>query len=243
MIDLSALSAPFPPDKISWRVGSTNKDKTKGMALAYIDARDVMDRLDEVCGPAGWQCSYPHANGKTVCSIGIKIGDEWVWKANGAGDTDIEAEKGALSDAFKRAAVCWGIGRYLYDMDSPWVAIEPMGRSYKIADHEKARLLRWTAAPVPTPEKMPPPRVVTGKTVDNLPPPEEPTESEKRIAEGLKTAIGLASSPTDLEKWKRDPDNVKLFGMLPTPLRVEVQAFATKHLKSLQEHEPVLMAG
>lgn len=139
-IDLAALKAPFPPDRISWRVGSTSADKKRGMALAYIDARDVMERLDEVCGPARWQCRYPHANGKTVCEIGIKIGDEWVWKADGAGDTDVEKEKGALSDALKRAAVRWGIGRYLYDIASPWVELEPAGRSYKIPDRELARL-------------------------------------------------------------------------------------------------------
>jgi hypothetical protein len=123
-IHLAALKAPFPADRISWRVGSTTRDKKKGMALAYIDARDVMQRLDEVCGPENWQNDYPHAGEKTVCRIGIKIGDEWVWKANGAGNSDIEAEKGALSDAFKRAAVLWGIGQYLYDLESPWVELD-----------------------------------------------------------------------------------------------------------------------
>jgi hypothetical protein len=140
VIDLKALTAPFPPERVSWRVGSTSADKKRGMALAYIDARDVMERLDEVCGPENWQSRYPHATGKTVCEIGIKIGDEWIWKADGAGDTDFEAEKGALSDAFKRAAVRWGIGRYLYDLDAPWVDIEPAGRSFKISAHEMPKL-------------------------------------------------------------------------------------------------------
>lgn len=136
------LAEPFPPEAVSWRVGSTTKDKDKGMALAYLDARDVMDRLDFVCGPGGWQCDYPHANGKTVCRIGIQVGDQWIWKADGAGDTDVEAEKGALSDAFKRAAVRWGIGRYLYGLHSPWVEIEPMGRSFKIKEAELPKLRR-----------------------------------------------------------------------------------------------------
>lgn len=142
MVDFNKLAAPFPPDRVSWRIGSTTQDKKRGMALAYFDARDAMTRLDEICGPGGWQCTYPHANGKTVCSIGIKVGDEWVWKADGAGDTDVEAEKGALSDAFKRAAVRWGIGRYLYDAGSPWVEIEPAGKSYRIKDSEMARLAK-----------------------------------------------------------------------------------------------------
>lgn len=146
------LKAPFPGDRISWRVGATKADKSKGMALAYIDARDVMDRLDQVVGPENWQDRYPHANGKTVCEIDIYIeGRGWVTKADGAGDTDHEAEKGALSDAFKRAAVRWGIGRYLYDLQSPWVEIEPTGpKSYKIKDSELPKLRRIAGgAPMP----------------------------------------------------------------------------------------------
>lgn len=142
MIDFAALVAPFAPDRVSWRVGSTTKDKSKGMALAYIDARDVYERLDAVCTPGGWQCRYTHADKKTVCEIGIKVGDEWVWKANGAGDSDIEAEKGALSDAVKRAAVVWGIGRYLYDLDSPWVELEEKGSTRVIKPSERPKLLR-----------------------------------------------------------------------------------------------------
>jgi len=145
MIDWYRLRRHFSPDDIDWRVGATNADKTKGMALAYIDARHVMDRLDEVLGPENWQCRYPHAGNKTVCEIGILIreGSEegWVWKADGAGDTDVEAAKGALSDALKRAAVRWGIGRYLYSLDSPWVALEQKGRSYVIADSAKSTLV------------------------------------------------------------------------------------------------------
>jgi hypothetical protein len=146
--NLADLKKPFLPDLIDWRVGSTTKDKSKGMALAYIDARTVMQRLDEVCGPENWQCDYPHAAQKTVCRIGIRINNEWVWKANGAGDSDIEAEKGALSDAFKRAAVLWGIGQYLYDLESPWVTLDTRtgndGKVYVngIAKHEMTRLFK-----------------------------------------------------------------------------------------------------
>ena len=154
MIDFAKLRAPFPPERISWRVGSTTQDKSRGMALAFIDARDVMERLDDVCSPAGWQCRYSHANGKTVCDIGVKAGEEWVWKADGAGDSDVEAEKGALSDAFKRAAVRFGVGRYLYDVDAPWVALEPAGRSFKIKDSELPKL-RALLGGKPAPKETP----------------------------------------------------------------------------------------
>ena len=120
---LDKLAAPFPADRVHWRVGSTTKDGSRGMALAYLDARDVMDRLDEVCG-AMWQCQHTWSDGKRLqCSIGILIGDQWVWRSDGAGDTQFEAEKGAFSGAFKRAAVQWGIGRYLYSVPAPWVEL------------------------------------------------------------------------------------------------------------------------
>jgi hypothetical protein len=147
-MNLADLKKPFPPDRISWRLGSTNGDKTKGMALAYIDARDVMSRLDEVCGLL-WQAEYvPMPNGTCCCRVGVKVGEEWLWRSNGSmnisdsdkADAKEMAEKGSYSDAFKRAAVLWGIGQYLYDLDSPWVAIEPMGRSWKIAAGEYKKL-------------------------------------------------------------------------------------------------------
>jgi hypothetical protein len=149
-MDLSKLKEPFPADAIHWRVGATTKDKDKGIALAYLDARNVMERLDEVVGPENWQCEYPFAG---CCRIGIYVppaplkkfadgsvelidrsgySDGWVWKSNGAGATDIEGEKGQYSDSFKRAAVLWGIGRYLYDLPNVWVPLEAKGRTHII---------------------------------------------------------------------------------------------------------------
>ena len=119
MIDILAkLKAPFPADQISWRPGKVSKDNKKGLALAYIDARDVMDRLDEVVGE--WQDSYEEIAGRLVCKITIN----GITRTDGAGDTAIEGEKGGLSDAFKRAAVKWGIGRYLYRLPAQWVELD-----------------------------------------------------------------------------------------------------------------------
>lgn len=195
-MDFDRLTAPFPVERVSWRVGNTNLNKTtgkppegkepRGMALAYIDARDVMDRLDEVCGPANWQCDYPHANGKTVCRVGIKVGGEWVWKADGAGDTDYEAEKGALSDAFKRAAVRWGIGRYLYDLDSPWVLIEQRGKTAVIADSEKGRLA-----------------ALLRKGVAHTPTSRTPVD-ERSLFVACKAAIDLCEGEAAMHGWAKD---------------------------------------
>lgn len=141
-LDLKALSKPFPPEEIEWRVGSTNSEKTKGLALAYLTSRHVMDRFDEVCGQEGWQCNYTETpRGRILCTISVKVGSDWISKSDGAGETDVEGDKGAISDALKRAAVPWGVGRYLYNLKSIWVAIEPMGRSFKIKDSEKPKLI------------------------------------------------------------------------------------------------------
>lgn len=140
-MSLEALSAEFPRAAISWRAQSLMKDGTKAMALAYIDARDVMQRLDEAVGPENWQDRYEFHGPRTVCYLSIRVNDEWITKADGAGDSDVEAEKGAISDALKRAAVKWGIGRYLYDLDAPWVPCE----SYQKGD--KHYWKRWQKDP------------------------------------------------------------------------------------------------
>ncbi len=125
--DLRELHRAFPADSISWRAQTVTKrgNDTFALALAYIQSRDVMDILDRVCTPAYWQSEhYDAGNGKLGCRIGIYINDQWVWKSDGAGDTDVEAEKGAFSDALKRAAVNWGVARYLYDLGNTWVPCE-----------------------------------------------------------------------------------------------------------------------
>lgn len=123
------LECPFPSSAISWRIGHKAKDGKKAMLLAYIDARDAMERLDRACGFENWQCRYTLADaGLLICDVGIRCAGEWLWRSNGAGDTQVEAEKGKCSDAFKRAAVLWGVGRYLYGLPSPWVAIDQYGK-------------------------------------------------------------------------------------------------------------------
>lgn len=190
-----ALAAPFPPDRVSWRVGSTMTDKKRGMALAYIDARDVMDRLDAVVGPANWRRMHPHANGRTLCLLEIKVGGEWVGKEDGAGDTDVEAEKGALSDAFKRAAVNWGIGRYLYDLPSPWVEIEPAGKSYRIVKEEHDKLKALLANDAKT-------HVSAASLALSIAPPDEAlfTDPPPNV-DALLHAIGLQENGADLHAW------------------------------------------
>ena len=123
---LANLSNPFKPSDIEWRAGQFTKDGTKVMLLAYITSRAVMDRLDAVVGPENWCASYEASpiNNGLECRLSIRmINGEWVTKTDAAEPTQIESVKGAYSDALKRAAVQWGIGRYLYNLDNSWVAV------------------------------------------------------------------------------------------------------------------------
>lgn len=120
------LKRPFPKEKVKFRAGATDARRHGGkaqnaIALAYIDARDVQDRLDEVVGSQYWETEYQEVNGITICRLTINFpGFGKVTKCDGAGATDVEGEKGQLSDAFKRAGVHFGIGRYLYDFPNTW---------------------------------------------------------------------------------------------------------------------------
>ena len=154
------LADPFPIEHIHWRVGSTNKKayeggKTKtrrGMPLAYIDARDVMDRLDAVCGPEGWQDEYiDTGNGATCCKLSILVGKVWVAKSDGAGRTDYEGDKGQFSDAFKRAAVKHGIGRYLYGHSTGWIELDDYWNIPPAAQGRLSKsLAEWSGVPFAT---------------------------------------------------------------------------------------------
>jgi hypothetical protein len=170
------LAAPFPPEAISWRAQSLTADGNKAMALAYIDARDVMRRFDDVCGPENWQDRYAEtAKGRLIGTIEVRTDLGWVSKSDGAGDTDVEGEKGAISDAFKRTAVKWGVGRYLYDVEVVWAPCETYERNgkkhWKAWKPEAARmfaaaLLKAAKAPHATPQSAPATELPTGPIND-----------------------------------------------------------------------------
>lgn len=112
-----------------WRVQSFQTNTA--VCVAYIDSRDVQVTLDEEIGPENWQCDYKEIKGNLFCGLGIKVGENWVWKWDCGTESNTEKEKGEASDSFKRAAVKWGIGRFLYDLEIlriQWV--EKNGKKY-----------------------------------------------------------------------------------------------------------------
>lgn len=128
------LKDPFDPFDIEWRVqsaGETKHGKLWAIVVPYVDNRAIQERLDDVCGVDGWYNQYQYPTEKSViCGISIKFQDgqntNWITKWDGAEETAIEAVKGGLSNAMKRTAVQWGIGRYLYKLEA--VIITPVDK-------------------------------------------------------------------------------------------------------------------
>ena len=131
---MNKLKAPFDEEQLEFRVGATNKDKTMGLALAYVQARAIQDRLDEAIGFNNWKVSYREVNDGFLCSLSLRIDGEWISKEDGAQLTDFESVKGGISSAFKRVASSgFGIGRYLYAVRNQWFPIVPRGKNYDFA--------------------------------------------------------------------------------------------------------------
>ncbi len=118
------LAAPFPPQAVKFRPGATNRQRA--MALPYVDSRAVQDRLDAVLGVAGWQDEYEVlADGSVKCTLAALIGGTWIRKVDVGSPSEQpdagDRMKSAFSDALKRAAVKFGVGRYLYRLSPLWV--------------------------------------------------------------------------------------------------------------------------
>lgn len=147
------LIEPFDPEEIKWRVTATSTIQTKhgpqkrGQLIAYADQRAYTDRLNSVFGEWGWTRDYDvqvaqnferrTASDKSQSAVAAKVvvvsrvtihglgthtgvGEEWADDENAA--TRAEAQ------AFKRACACFGLGRYLYDLDKTWVDLDQSNR-------------------------------------------------------------------------------------------------------------------
>lgn len=130
------LRAPLKVSEVEFRQGRQFNKKVS--YLAYKDARVDQNRLDQVIGAGYWQRKHEVIDGNLYCSVGIYNPDikEWVWVQDVGTPSNFESEKGAASDAFKRACFNLGIGRELYDY--PNIAID-----LKDGEDPKYLKLRW----------------------------------------------------------------------------------------------------
>jgi hypothetical protein len=164
---MDQLAAPFEDDEIKFKPGVVSG--TRALALPYVDARAIQDRLDEVLGVAGWQDEYECLpDGSVVCRLQLRLNDEWITKMDVGGPSEQPDEgdrrKAAFSDALKRAAVKFGIGRYLYRQEPQWVDY----------DTRKKKFARPPRLPVSGQPKKP-----TLRTVVQLAPMANPKVKEK----------------------------------------------------------------
>jgi hypothetical protein len=108
----AALAAPFGKGEVKTRPQGNRQ-------LPYVTARTVQNRLDEVLGPENWWDSYSTFERSVVCSLTIRMPDgREVTKTDAGGHAGMQDAgddaKSGYSDAFKRAAFKWGVGRHLY---------------------------------------------------------------------------------------------------------------------------------
>jgi Rad52/22 family double-strand break repair protein len=128
-----ALAAPFPAAEVKFLPKAIQDNRA--LALPYLDARAIMDRLDEVLGVEGWWDHYEVLpNGSAICRLTLCCKEMPITKMD-VGSPSEQPDKGdqvkaALSDALKRAAVKFGIGRYLYRIPSIWADYDPKKRAF-----------------------------------------------------------------------------------------------------------------
>lgn len=158
------LAEPFEVDFVQYKPSVVSGNRA--LAQWYIDARAVMDRLDRVVGPTGWQDSYEVlAGGCVICHLKVRFGaDGWVDKEDVGGPSGQpdpgDKMKAAFSDAFKRAAVKFGIGRYLYDIEPMWFDYDPQKKKFAKPPVLPAKYLPGTAPKTTLAEpKIAPPQV------------------------------------------------------------------------------------
>jgi hypothetical protein len=127
------LSAPFEAHEVRFKPQKVTGNRA--LALAYVDARVIQDRLDDVLGVEGWQDEYECLpDGSVVCRLRLRLGGEWVTKMDVGSPSEQPDEhdrlKAAFSDALKRAAVKFGLGRYLYRLPAQWADYDAQKRQF-----------------------------------------------------------------------------------------------------------------
>lgn len=117
------LSLPFKETEIKFKPQIVKGNRA--MALTYVDVRVIMERLDDVLGFENWQDDYEIlADNSVMCKLSIRVAGEWIMRKD-VGSPSEQPDNGdrlkaAVSDSLKRAAVKYGVGRYLYRLPQTW---------------------------------------------------------------------------------------------------------------------------
>jgi hypothetical protein len=108
----AALAAPFDASELKLR-------SQAGRQMPYVTARTIMNRLDEILGPENWWDDFVPLEHSVICRMTIRLPDGTVLtKCDAGGYAGLadpgDDDKSGFADAFKRTAVKFGVGRYLY---------------------------------------------------------------------------------------------------------------------------------
>lgn len=212
---LERLREPFSPDQIFWRVVDIAPDGS-GLVHAYAKKHSYHDRLNKLFTTSGWSSVF-NANiipmqrikanqvintGKVylTCALTIEglgvhtsLGEAWAEEENAITTAEVQA--------FKRACVQFGLGRYLdlVNANARWVAVDhrkqPVVRP-ELPSWALPKSLRGTvkAQPtiLPTQHKQPINITATGAPKEGLAEPtveEQLTRSKADLGESLFNSI------------------------------------------------------
>ncbi len=184
-----ALCADFTADELDWKVQTCGKGGNDGiwaLVVPYVSNRAIQARLDEMVKGAD--------GGVIGILCGLSIFDptynEWVEKIDGAEPTDIESFKGGLSNAMKRAAVQWGMGRYLYNLEKCWAHVHADGKHF--AKTKDGVGFNWDPPALPTFLAKP---TSVGVPKDPTPPAGQPIIAAPAPTPAPSTPAAAAPSP------------------------------------------------
>ncbi len=185
------LSAAFAATEVKFKPAVVSGNRA--LALPYVDARVIQDRLDDVLGVAGWQDEYECLpDGSVVCRLRLRLGGEWITKMDVGGPSEQPDEgdrrKAAFSDALKRAAVKFGVGRYLYRLPQQWVEW----------DAQKKKFAKDPQLPQPAAKAAPP----TSPERQRRGPPAPPTSPERPRRDAPAPRAEKAAAPAPAAKGK-----------------------------------------
>lgn len=197
MITPPRVYGPAPDvslDDVEWRVQGNDvrefDGQSKALFLAYFDARIAARLMDEWVGPENWKDDYESGviGGKEAmwCSVSVRVGDEWVTKRDIGTAPNFEAQKGIVSDAFKRAVTKWGPGRNIYDLPRLWATckVGRNGTPYKTKETDADINRQLTKL-----------GVAVNKTSSTQAEPQETRPATRAKSEAKKAAAKVAASP------------------------------------------------
>lgn len=137
---MRSLGEPFTAEAVQWKPQVTNKDRTRALAVPYVDVRSYVDRLNEVMG-ADWSDDYEVVEAGAVVLCRLTVGGVTRSDIGEADPEDQNTATSALAQAFKRACVKFGLGSYLYRMPRRWEEYDAQTRRFSDAALVRLRQL------------------------------------------------------------------------------------------------------